>query len=139
MVEGSKMLFQACVKANMYLIITSQVALRHNMVRKLGCEHLGGATQISEIADTVVIFRDLWQDELDETSNKYPKPYEFLKNEHGKYTGTKVCKTLKPDRKYAVAFLTKVRGGEKGTEILYQKDIGMNCWFETGYVNIAQY
>jgi hypothetical protein len=139
MVEGSKALFQATAKAKMYLIITAQVALRYNSVRKLTCEHLGGATAISEIADTVVIYRDLWLDELATDSNKYIKPYNYVKGEDGKRTKTKKEVTLDPDKKYAVAFLAKVRAGEKGTEILYRKDIAFNSWVELGYCTIAQY
>jgi hypothetical protein len=139
MVEGSKALFQACAKANMYLIITAQVALRYSNVRKLDCSHLGGATAISEIADTVIIYRDAWLDEVNPSSSKYLKPYNYEKDENGKWTKTKKEVQLREDRKYAIAFLAKVRAGEKGTELLYDKMIAFNVWVETGYCEVSQY
>jgi hypothetical protein len=139
MTEGSKALFQACAKADMYLIITAQVALRYNSVRKLTCENLGGATQISEIAHTVVIFRDLWEDEIDEDDKKYIKPYNYIKGADGKWLSSTKEETLRSDKKYAVAFLAKCRAGEKGAEILYRKDIAFNVWKEIGYCSIAQF
>lgn len=139
MVEGSKALFQATAKEGMYLIITAQVALRYSSVRKLTCEHLGGATAISEIADTVIIFRDLFTDEVDEEDKKYVKPYKHLKGEDGKYTSSTTPIYLNPMEKYAVAFLAKVRAGEKGTEILYKKDMAYNVWHELGFCTVAQF
>jgi hypothetical protein len=139
MVEASKALFQACMKAGMYLIVTAQVALRYNNIRKLGCEHLGGATAISEIADTVIIFRDAWADEIDMGNNKYINPYNFIRKEDGTYSSSVQKIELDPKEQYAIAFLAKVRGGARGTELVYKKNIAFNNWKELGYCTVSQY
>lgn len=140
MSDGAKALFHATAKEGMYLVITAQVALRYSDVRTLNCSHLGGATAISEIADTVIIFRDAWEDEKDMGKPaKYLKPYNHMKDNNGNWLKSTTEEPINIDKKYAVATLAKVRAGEIGTTILYEKNIAFNHWHEVGYCKVSQY
>ena len=131
LLKDSKDLFQIASKNNLAILLSVQLALAtKGHVRFLDHGVLSNGKQISEVMDTAVYFRDLWDDEY--TGETYDvKPYKWRKNDiTGKYEKEYI--TLDKEKKYKIFFLAKTRSDETGVALIYEVQGDFNKFKEIG-------
>lgn len=124
----SRKLFQCAAKNNISIVTTYQLAIHSENVRYVTKNCLSNAKQIVETYSEVFFLRRLWDDEMDEKSKFYCKPYKLKKDKQGKYY--KEAVKLKPDKRYLVGFLDKTRNDEDGLQFIYEWNARFNRWIE---------
>lgn len=131
----SRKLFQITSKENISLLCTYQLALHTLNRRYLDASCLSNAKQIKEVFSEMVYARTIWDDEY--TGEKYDiKPYEFKKDESGKYKGVRHMIELDRNKKYIVVFLDKTRNDDDKQQVLYEFNGRFNRWKEIGYCTV---
>lgn len=129
--EVAKELFLLAKKENVAIIATAQLS-SESMARRfldLGCT--GKSRAIAETASQVVMFRSLTREEKGKL-----KPYQYQKNEDGKYSKIRKTHDLDEDKDYIVLFTPKNRFGETQPQIIYERNMSFNTLKEIGYVEI---
>lgn len=139
MIEASKDLFQLLDKLEMYGLCTMQLRMElKNRQRYLDLACLSTAKHATEPMSEVIMFRELWDDEIDPKSKDYCKPYRFVKDRKtGKFSSVKEEFELDSNKKYSVMFLNKSRNDSTGVTVLLEKDLAWNKWYEVGYCTIG--
>lgn len=140
LIENSKELFKLASKYDLAILTTMQLAMAlKGKVRKLGIECLANGKQAGEVQSEMVFFRGLYEDEIDEKSKFYCKPYKLVRDKNtGKFTNVKEDIILDSNKQYAVFILGKSRNDETGKCILYEKNLAWNEWNELGYCHISE-
>lgn len=136
LVESSKELFQLVSKENVAMLTTYQLAPSQLHKRFLDVTTLSNAKQIKEVYSEMVYTRPVWDDEFD--GEKFDiKPYELMRDpKTGKYTDTRVYKTLDRNKKYIIAFIDKTRNAQDKQTIVYEWNGDWNQWKEIGYCTV---
>lgn len=138
LIEDSKNLFQCCSKYNIAGLVTLQLAMStKNKVRQVGMECVANAKQVFEVMSEAIFIRTAWQDELDETSTTYLKPYRLKNDANGKFTSEKDYLTLDKEKTYKIVRLGKSRNDSTDKFILYLVDFNYNVWKELGYCTVS--
>ena len=129
--EVAKELFLLAKKEDVAIVATAQLS-SESMARRyldLGCT--GKSRAIAETASQVVMFRSLTKEE----KNKL-KPYQFQKNEDGRYSKIRKTFDLDEDKDYIVLFTPKNRFGETQPQLIYERNMSFNTLKEIGYIEM---
>lgn len=138
MIDDSKNLFQCCSKYNVSGLVTLQLAMStKNKVRQIGMECVANSKAVFEVMSEAIFIRSAWQDELDEESLTYLKPYRLKKDRDGKFTSDHEEIQLKKDKQYKIVRLGKSRNDDTNKFLLYQVDFNYNIWKEIGFCHVS--
>ena len=99
--------------------------------RYLDLSCIGKSRAIAETATQVVCFRTLTNEEKQKL-----KPYQYQKNEDGKYSKIRKVIDLDENKDYIVLFTPKNRFGETQPQLVYERNMSFNTLKEIGYVEI---
>ncbi len=129
--EVTKELFLLAKKEDVAIVATAQLSAESMARRYLDLSCTGKSRAIAETASQVVMFRSLTREEKEKL-----KPYQFQKNEDGKYSKIRKVIDLDPDKDYIVVFTPKNRFGDTQPQIVYERNMSFNILKEIGYVEI---
>lgn len=129
--EVAKELFMLAKKEDVAMVATAQLSAESMSRRFLDLLCIGKSRAIGETATQVVMFRALSRDEKDKL-----KPYNFGKNETGKYEKIRRLVDLNPEKDYVVLFTPKNRFGDTAPQIVYERNMSFNTLKEVGYIEI---
>lgn len=130
----SRRLFQLASKEDISVVMSYQLAIHTENIRYTSSSCLSNAKQIKEVMSEQVFLRKLWDDERDESSKFYCRPY-YLKKIGDSYSRYPI--ELDSEKKYLVAFLDKTRNDEDGLQFLYEWNARFNKWVELGHCTIV--
>lgn len=139
LLNDSKELLQICNKNGLAGVVTFQlkIALK-NKLSIIDESALSNGTQVAEVFEEMIGFRDVWDGEYSGQDNDL-KPYRLKRDSHGKLTSEK--EEIKIDRndghKYKIFFHFKTRNDDVGTQLLYRFDGYQNKWIELGYCTVT--
>jgi len=132
LLSDSKQLFQAVSKENVACIVTLQLALGMMNKRFLDMQCMANGKQIQEVFSEVIMSRDMWEDEYE--GEKFElKPFNYKRDDHGRYSGVKELVSLDRDKKYKIFFHVKTRNDEANQCLIFKFDGQWNIWKELGY------
>lgn len=138
LIDDSKNLFQCCSKYNVSGLVTLQLAMAtKNKIRQIGMECVANSKAVFEVMSEAIFIRSAWDDEIDEESVTYLKPYRLKRDVSGKFTGEKEEVKLNPDKQYKIVRLGKSRNDSTDKFLLYQVDFNYNIWKEIGYCHVS--
>lgn len=118
---------------NVRFIATAQLAGSTITQRYLNIGALAKAKAIKEVCGQILMMRRVWQDELDEKSKYYIKPYRYNKD-----TGEEEEIKLDPTKVYTIMFFDKNRYGKSDFQLLWQSNLDFNHWRCIGYCTVKQ-
>lgn len=138
LIDDSKSLFQCCSKFNVAGLVTLQLQMgTKNKVRQIGMECVSMSKQVFEVMSECYFIRSAWEDELDEESPYYLKPYKLKKDASGKFTSEKEEIKLNKDKHYKIVRLGKSRNDGTDKFLLFQVDFNYNIWKELGFCHVS--
>lgn len=138
LIDDSKDLFQCCSKFNVAGLVTLQLQMgTKNKVRQIGMECVSMSKQVFEVMSECYFIRSAWEDELDEESPYYLKPYRLKRDSSGKFTSEKEEIKLNKDKIYKIIRLGKSRNDGTDKFLLYQVDFNYNIWKELGFCHVS--
>lgn len=118
---------------NVRFVATAQLSGSTVGQRYLNINCLAKAKAIKEVCGQHVMLRRVWQDELDEKSKWYIKPYRYNKDT-GKEEELKLDKT----KSYTIMFFDKNRYGKSEIQLIWQSNLDFNQWKCLGYCIVQQ-
>ncbi len=143
LINTSKDLMQMCSKLNIAGLITMQLDQNRNDRRVLTNELITGARGVNEVLSESWMIRILRKDEY--TGQPHDcKAYTFKYDDKGKIlkgSDKKPIKEyleLKEDEAFMVAFHTKSRSDEVGTQIIFKSILDFATYQEIGYCSIVE-
>ena len=138
LITDSKNLFQCCSKYNVAGLVTLQLAMAtKNKVRQIGMECVANSKAVFEVMSEAIFIRSAWQDELEEDSITYLKPYRLKRDENGRFTGEREEIKLDKDKQYKIVRLGKSRNDSTDKFLLYSVDFNFNIWKEIGMCTVS--
>lgn len=138
LIDDSKNLFQCCSKYNISGLVTLQLAMAtKNRVRQIGMECVANSKAVFEVMSEAIFIRSAWQDELDENSTTYLRPYRLKRDADGKFTNEHEEIKLNPNKQYKIVRLGKSRNDSTDKFILYSVDFNYNIWKEVGMCTVS--
>lgn len=138
LIDDSKNLFQCCSRYNISGLVTLQLAMStKNRVRQIGMECVANSKAVFEVMSEAIFIRSAWQDELEEDSSTYLKPYKFKKDLNGRFTNEKEYITLDKDKQYKIVRLGKSRNDSTDKFLLYSVNFNYNQWQEIGFCTVS--
>lgn len=129
--EVAKELFLLAKKEDVAIVATAQLSSESMARRYLDLSCIGKSRAIAETATQVVCFRTLTNEEKQKL-----KPYQYQKNEDGKYSKIRKVIDLDENKDYIVLFTPKNRFGETQPQLVYERNMSFNTLKEIGYVEI---
>ena len=129
--EVAKELFLLAKKEDVAIVATAQLSSESMARRYLDLSCIGKSRAIAETATQVVCFRTLTNEEKQKL-----KPYQYQKNEDGKYSKIRKVIDLDENKDYIVLFTPKNRFGETQPQLVYERNMSFNTLKEMGYVEI---
>ena len=129
--EVAKELFLLAKKEDVAIVATAQLSSESMARRYLDLSCIGKSRAIAETATQVVCFRTLTNEE----KQKF-KPYQYQKNEDGKYSKIRKVIDLDETKDYIVLFTPKNRFGETQPQLVYERNMSFNTLKEIGYVEV---
>ena len=129
--EVAKELFLLAKKEDVAIVATAQLSSESMARRYLDLSCIGKSRAIAETATQVVCFRTLTNEE----KQKF-KPYQYQKNEDGKYSKIRKVIDLDEIKDYIVLFTPKNRFGETQPQLVYERNMSFNTLKEIGYVEV---
>lgn len=121
LVDQSRQIYETCKRLNVHCFASYQVASYHKdkMTRVLSESHLAGSKQVAEVADIVMVARDVYYDEFD-GEKKDITPYRNVYDRNLEMWIKNYVK-LEPNKKYLIIFLPKNRYGENNFAMVWEK------------------
>ena len=129
--EITKELFMLAKKEDVAIVATAQLSAESMSRRFLDLSCTGKSRAIAETATQVVMFRPLTTEEKEKF-----KPYQFQKNDDGKYSKVRKIIDLDVDKDYIVLFTPKNRFGNVNPQLIYERNMRFNTMKEIGYIEI---
>ena len=133
LIKDVRNLTEVAMKYNVIGLITIQLALSTLNRSWLDASCLANCKQIKETLSNLILFRKLYQPELDSSSPFYIKPFRKKKNENGEWYEEPY--DADPTKFWLVAFTDKTRrgidSGTDGTAFLCRTDLDHASFFET--------
>lgn len=130
--EVAKELFFTAKTQHIAVVATAQLSSEAMSRRYLDLSCIGKSRAIAETATQVTMFRSLTAEEKEKL-----EPWQYKKNEDGKYSKVRKTFELDPDKDYIVLFTPKNRFGDTQPQIVYERNMSFNTLKEIGYVEIA--
>lgn len=121
--ETAKALFLLAKRIDVAILCTAQLTPDAMKRKYLDLTAVGKSRAISETAGTVIMFRPL-------------TPHEKQNIEYYKYdkeTKTKIYNKLDPEKDYIIVFTPKNRFGGVDPQIIVQRNMNFNTYYELGY------
>lgn len=113
LIEDSRMLSEFANRYNAKVFATMQCALHTLGQLFLDANVLSNSKQVKEILQNLYLIRDMYEEEMDESSKFYCEPYT-VNREMTEYGLNAVVKTkceLDPNKNYKIVFIDKTREG----------------------------
>lgn len=129
--EVAKELFLLAKKEDIAIVATAQLSSESMAKRYLDLSCTGKSRAIAETTSQVVMFRSLTKEEKGKL-----KPYQFQKNNDGKYSKVRKTFDLDEDKDYIVVFTPKNRFGDTQPQLIYERNMSFNTLKEIGYIEI---
>ncbi|CEQ01633.1 putative replicative DNA helicase [[Clostridium] sordellii] len=130
--ETSKELFLLAKQCDVALLCTAQLATNSYGKKYLDINSIGKSRAIAEVAAQILMFRDIkdqekenlkvWKKKRDENTGKLTNKNEIIK--------------LDKDKDYIVLFVAKNRFGESNVQLVYEKNMSFNQYYEVGFTSI---
>lgn len=130
--EITKELFMLAKKEDVAIVATAQLSSESMSRKFLDLSCTGKSRAIAETATQVIMFRSLSKDEKEKL-----KPYQFQKDDNGKYSKIRKVIDLDINKDYIVMFTPKNRFGETNPQLVYERNMNFNTMKEIGYVEIV--
>ena len=121
-IDLTKELFQVAKKRDVAIIATAQLTPDAMSRRYLDLTCIGRAKQAAEVADTVVMFRPMSQDEKEREGQVF-----VWEN------GEKKNVTLNPDNEFISIFVAKNRWGPTTPQIVVERNMSFNSYKQMGW------
>ena len=129
--DVAKELFLLAKKQKVAIIATAQLS-SESMARKyLDLSCIGKSRAIAETATQVVMFRTLRDDEKEKL-----KVYTFGVTDDSGGKKIKKIQQLDADKDYIVLFTPKNRFGNVSPQLVYQRNMNFNTYYEVGYCDV---
>lgn len=122
LIIGSRLIDKLCREFNLVGVIALQISQSFSGNLILDISMLAGSKQVNEVLDSLILFRNLFYEELDNDHKYFCEPYAWVKDEH---THELVKKSVDIDKKgtYRIFFIVKTRDGntfnDSNTAYLY--------------------
>lgn len=122
LIIGSRLIDKLCREFNLVGVIALQISQSYAGNLILDISMLAGSKQVNEVLDSLILFRNLFYEELDNDHKYFCSPYTWVKDEH---THELVKKDVNIDKKgtYRIFFIVKTRDGntfnDSNTAYLY--------------------
>lgn len=131
--ETSKELFLLSKQCDIALLCTAQLASNAYGKKFLDINAIGKSRAIAEVCSQIIMFRDLRDSEKENL-----KVWKKKRDEHtGKLTNQNEIIKLDKDKDYIVLFVAKNRFGESNIQLVYEKNMSFNQYYEIGFTSIA--
>lgn len=129
--EVAKELFITAKTQHIAVVATAQLSSDAMSRRYLDLSCIGKSRAIAETATQVTMFRSLTSEEKEKI-----EPWQFQKDENGKYSKVRKTIPLDPEKDYIVLFTPKNRFGDTQPQIVYERNMSFNTLKEIGYTEI---
>lgn len=129
--ETAKELFVLSQQCDVALLCTAQLATNSYGRKYLDLNCIGKSRAIAEVASQVVMFRTMGDKEKENL-----KVFKNKRDSNGKLTNIKEEVNLSKDRDYIVLFIAKNRYGESNVQLVYERNMSFNQYYELGYTHI---
>lgn len=122
LIMGSRLIDKLCREFNLVGVIALQISQSFSGNLILDISMLAGSKQVNEVLDSLILFRNLFYEELDNDHKYFCEPYTWIKDES---THELVKKSVNIDKKgtYRIFFIVKTRDGntfnDSNTAYLY--------------------
>lgn len=119
---------------NMCAIATVQLALSDGNTRFLSMKNIGKSKEIVEVADTILLGRNLYADEYsddDDDGGGFDNSLSVIDSDGDVYYTSK-------KKDYILLFLAKSRNGSKSNQILFEMDYDYNIIKEVGMTTLIE-
>ena len=122
LIIGSRLIDKLCREFNLVGVIALQISQSFSGNLILDISMLAGSKQVNEVLDSLILFRNLFYEELDNDHKYFCEPYTWIKDEN---THELVKKSVNIDKKgtYRIFFIVKTRDGntfnDSNTAYLY--------------------
>lgn len=122
LIIGSRLIDKLCREFNLVGVIALQISQSFSGNLILDISMLAGSKQVNEVLDSLILFRNLFYEELDNDHKYFCDPYTWIKDES---THELVKKSVNIDKKgtYRIFFIVKTRDGntfnDSNTAYLY--------------------
>ena len=122
LIIGSRLIDKLCREFNLVGVIALQISQSYAGNLILDISMLAGSKQVNEVLDSLILFRNLFYEELDNDHKYFCEPYAWVKNES---THELVKKSVNIDKNgtYRIFFIVKTRDGntfnDSNTAYLY--------------------
>lgn len=122
LIIGSRLIDKLCREFNLVGVIALQISQSYAGNLILDISMLAGSKQVNEVLDSLILFRNLFYEELDNDHKYFCEPYTWIKDES---THELVKKSVNIDKKgtYRIFFIVKTRDGntfnDSNTAYLY--------------------
>jgi replicative DNA helicase len=123
---------------NVRFIATAQLSGGTVTQRYLNVNALAKSKSVKEVVGQLLMFRKVWQDEYDESSKKYLRPFNYIKKEDGTWSQSKQTITLDKDKEYTILFIDKNRYGKDNIQLLFESNLDFNTWKCIGFCVVCQ-
>ena len=130
--EVAKDLFITAKTQHIAVVATAQLSSEAMSRKYLDLSCIGKSRAIAETATQVTMFRSLTTEEKEKI-----EPWQYQKNENGKYSKVRKTVELDPSKDYIVLFTPKNRFGDTQPQIVYERNMSFNTLKEIGYTEIA--
>ena len=129
--ETAKELFVLAQQCNIALMCTAQLATNSYGRKYLDLNCIGKSRAIAEVASQVIMFRSMTDKEKENI-----KVVRNKKDVNGKLTNKKEEVEINKDKDYIILFIAKNRYGEGNKQLVYERNMSFNQYYELGETHI---
>lgn len=130
--ETAKELFTLAQQCNVALLCTAQLATSSYGRKYLDLNSIGKSRAIAEVASQVIMFRSMQNQEKEKI-----KVWKHKKDEKtGKLTNKREEVAISNDKDYIILFVAKNRYGESNVQLVYERNMSFNSYYEIGYTSV---
>ena len=129
--ETAKELFVLAQQCNIALMCTAQLATNSYGRKYLDLNCIGKSRAIAEVASQVIMFRSMTDKEKENI-----KVVRNKKDANGKLTNKKEEVEINKDKDYIILFIAKNRYGEGNKQLVYERNMSFNQYYELGETHI---
>ena len=129
--ETAKELFVLAQQCNIALMCTAQLATNSYGRKYLDLNCIGKSRAIAEVASQVIMFRSMTDKEKENI-----KVVRNKKDANGKLINKKEEVEINKDKDYIILFIAKNRYGEGNKQLVYERNMSFNQYYELGETHI---
>lgn len=130
--ETAKELFTLAQQCKVALLCTAQLSTSSYGKKYLDLNSIGKSRAIAEVASQVIMFRSMQNQEKEKL-----KVWRHKKDEKtGKLTSKKEEVVISKDKDYIILFIAKNRYGESNVQLVYERNMSFNSYYEIGYTSV---